>query len=537
MADRHVSMSEVAQRLGLTLPAVSNWRRRHPSFPASVAVEGRELFSVAEVATWLDGRRIAKKDLKPDELPGTTYGTRFRDAVQAGRAPAAAISDDLWWQLAEFRGAEDVAVFADLVFGLLYLAVSNNRHWADIAAGGGLRRLQLVEFAALAHDPPLLDLQHAHRAFLDMRGETRLAGIVRVIERVRRSGRGAHVFEFLLDQFAYREGRRQAEVHTPAAVVRLLVELVGPAPGARVLDPCCGSGGFLLEAAKYVEAHGGRRHDFSLTGHALSERSAAVAWMNLRLHDVPAEVDGKARAIFDGPGEFHPQERFDVVLSNPPFDMLAPTWSEPVFHGRYGSLPKTRTSFAWLQHVSSSLADGGRAAVVMPGGTLFRGGVEQQVRANMVEDGIVAAIIALPARMFVSTGIPVTVWLLSQRAGGRAGELLFVDASHLGHMVSRTQRSLVDEDRSRIVDTVTRWRTGNEYEDAPGFSASVAVERIREQGYVLTPARYVGVDAEPDTPLGAVDELRDELARLELRAAKVTAVVERRLDGIRTWIR
>ena len=104
-------------------------------------------------------------------------------------------------------------------------------------------------------------------------------------------------------------------------------------------------------------------------------------------------------------------------------------------------------------------------------------------------------------------------------------------------MVSRTQRSLSDEDRSRIVDTVTRWRAGGGCEDVPGFAASVAVERIREQGHVLTPARYVGVDVEPDTRLGAVRELWDELARPELRAAEVNDVVEWRLDGIRTCIR
>ncbi|TCO65098.1 N-6 DNA methylase [Actinocrispum wychmicini] len=534
MPDRQVSMSDVARQLEVTLSAVSNWRRRHPSFPSAEKVNGQEMFLVREIVDWLDGRKISKKDLKPGELPGTTYGTRFRGAMRIGHASHVAIADALWDELIQFRGAEDVAMFADLVLGLLYLAVSNDRHWNDIVATEGSRRLQLMELAALDHRPVLHVLHRARSSFFnDTRGETRLTEIIRLVERMRRSGQGPDMFEFLLNQFAAAEGRRGSGVHTPAALVRLLVELVAPAPGTSVFDPCCGSGGFLLGAAKYIAAHAGHDFDASFTGHALSERSASLAYMNLQLHHVPADVDIRADALFRNDGMLIANERFDVVLSNPPFDLKEPMWSASVseLHGRYGTLPKKRTNFAWLQYVMSSLTNSGRAAVVMPGGTLFRGGAEGQVRANMIEEGVVEAIIALPSQMFVSTGIPVNVWLLrpSER---REGEILLIDASDLGHLTSRTQRSLSDEDQSRIGDTVKQWRAGDGYENVRGFSASVVVQRIREQDYVLTPARYVGTSVELNPPLRSVRELRDDLARLERRAAAADAAVERQLDRI-----
>jgi type I restriction enzyme M protein len=247
-------------------------------------------------------------------------------------------------------------------------------------------------------------------------------------------------------------------------------------------------------------------------------------------------VDARADLIFDG--TLIEKRRFTVIMSNPPFDMKGPGPAAlmPEPHG-YGSLARKRSSYAWLQYVVSSMTDDGRAAVVMPGGALFRGGVEKQVRARMVDDGIVEAVVALPPALFTSTGIPVTVWLLGRQAKSRKGDILLIDASDLGHMISRTQRSLSGEDRSQIVGTVKRWRTRDGYEDVRGFSASVTVQRICEQDYVLTPARYVGRSDSSEAPLNSVRELRDDLARLERRAVDLDEAVDRQLDRISAWIR
>lgn len=537
MSSNQVSMSEIAHHVGVTLAAVSNWRRRHRSFPPAEASDGRALFSVSQVSQWLDGRKISMKDLRPGELPGSSYGARFRKATGTVDPSGETIAVDLWKQLIPLGGAEDVAAFADLVLALLYLAVSDERRWNDIMAAKGLRRLQLVELASLEQVPTLSDLHRARGAFLsDPSGETRATEIIELVDRMRQSGRGPEVFEFLLDRFADFEGRRGADVHTPSAIIRLVVGLAAPASGSTVLDPCCGSGGFLVGAAKYVTANGGHAIDASFTGHALSERSASLARMNLRLHHVPATVDACAGMIFDGGGLIE-DERFAIIMSNPPFDMKRParTALMPDPHS-YDSLVRKRSSYAWLKYVVSAMADNGRAAVVMPGGALFREGAEKQVRAQMIDDGIVEAVVALPPGLFTSTGIPVTVWLLGRPAKPYGSDILLIDASDLGYMISRAQRSLSDEDRSRIVDTVMRWRARKGYEDVPGFSASVAVPRIRDQDYVLTPARYVGRGMPSEMPVNSVRELRDELARLGRQAVDLDEEVDRKLDRIHTWI-
>jgi type I restriction enzyme M protein len=225
------------------------------------------------------------KDLKSGELPGSTYGARFGRAMGTVDDASKPIDAELWKQVAPLSGTEDIAVFADLVLGLLYLAIVDERRWNDIMAARGSRRLELVELASLDQVPVLSDLHRARGAFLGgPRGETRLVEVIQLVDRIQQSGRGAELFEFLLDRFADVEGRRGATVHTPSAIVRLVVELAAPTSGASVLDPCCGSGGFLVYGAKYIAARGNRAVDASFTGHALSERSASLARMNLWLH-------------------------------------------------------------------------------------------------------------------------------------------------------------------------------------------------------------------------------------------------------------
>jgi type I restriction enzyme M protein len=80
-----VSLADIARRTGVQRPAVSNWKRRHSDFPDPLDGPGGELYDPAEIAAWLDGRRIPVNALRPGEPPGTTFGDRFgrTDAPEA----------------------------------------------------------------------------------------------------------------------------------------------------------------------------------------------------------------------------------------------------------------------------------------------------------------------------------------------------------------------------------------------------------------------------------------------------------------------
>jgi type I restriction enzyme M protein len=155
----------------------------------------------------------------------------------------------------------------------------------------------------------------------------------------------------------------------------------------------------------------------------------------------------------------------------------------------------------------------------------------------MVEDDLVACIVAMPGQLFRSTQIPVCLWFLSKdkspgrdrSLNNRTGQILFIDARSLGMMVDRTLRELTDNEIKHIASVYHAWRGSNriiDYADVPGFCKSATLSDIREHDFVLTPGRFVGAaatDTEDDEPIEEkvarlTNELFghfDESARLE----------------------
>lgn len=550
MSGRRITLSDIARALGLTLPAVSNWRRRHETFPAAASVvDGNESFDVVAVAAWLDTRKVRGPDLQATELPGTTYGARFRKAMGLDPQESASprprpvdrdVAGALWKQFDRMRGVASITTSTNILLKLLYIAVVDRASWRQVVHAESVDRAWEVYRVVGMHPDLSADLARAVDGLLgDGNGVRFLSDLVDLVERVRSSEQAVGVFESVVEQVASTLGRQdRGEVHTPPSVVRMLVNAVDPRPGDRVFDPACGTGRLLTGVAEHLTATtGSGLADTSFTGHAFSASFASLARMNLTLYGATAEVDERAARVLDT-SFIEVRREYTCVLSNPPYDLkkTSPAGAQWRVHGPYGSLPPNRTNFIWLQHIASSLAAGGRAAVLMPGGTLFRQGAEQGVRAAMVEAGVVESIIALPSKLFPTTSIPVTAWLLTTPSPTPAAdrEVLLVDATNLGTMTSRTRRVLSDEHQERISDVLRAWRLRDGYGDVPGFAASVSLERIRAQDYVLVPARYVGSSAGAP-PTRSVTELLVELDRLDRLAAQADVRAADWLKKVGEW--
>ena len=111
--------------------------------------------------------------------------------------------------------------------------------------------------------------------------------------------------------------------------------------------------------------------------------------------------------------------------------------------------------------------------------------------------------VALPGQLFFNTQIPVCLWFLRKQKK-RKGEVLFIDARELGFMADRTRREFADADIAHIADTYHAWRADDfapkdkDYADVKGFCKSATLEEIKQNDYVLTPGRYVGVAAQEE---------------------------------------
>ncbi|SFL12194.1 type I restriction-modification system subunit M [Falsiroseomonas stagni] len=288
------------------------------------------------------------------------------------------------------------------------------------------------------------------------------------------------MFEELIRKFSDFSNEQAAEQFTPRDVITLIVNLLfiedsdilspGTAAVRTVYDPTAGTGGMLSEAERHLRAHNPAA-SLTLFGQELNDEAYAIckADMLIKGQDVRNILPGNTLSA-DG----HPTQKFDYMLSNPPFGV---EWKkvekevrrehEQLGHaGRFGAgLPRISDgSLLFLLHLLSKMRpakDGGsRIGIVLNGSPLFTGGAgsgESEIRRHVLENDLVEAIIALPTDMFFNTGIATYVWVLSNRKPDhRRGLVQLIDASALWQKMRKSLGSKRREMAEADVDAVTR---------------------------------------------------------------------------------
>jgi len=350
-----------------------------------------------------------------------------------------------------------------------------------------------------------------------------------------------HVFEYFLGEFALAEGKKGGQFYTPRSVVQLLVEMLEPYKG-RVLDPCCGSGGMFVQSEKFVEQHQGKISDISIYGQESNQTTWRLAKMNLAIRGIDS-----SQVKWNNEGSFlndsHKDLKADYVIANPPFNDS--DWSGDLLRGdgrwKFGDPPNGNANYAWIQHFLFHLSPSGLAGFVLAKGALTsKTSGEGEIRKHLVKTRLVDCIVNLPAKLFLNTQIPASLWFLSRnkengRYRNRKDEVLFIDARNMGHLINRRTREFSDEDINKIAETYHNWRNpdGN-YEDVKGFCNSTNVERVMELDYVLTPGRYVGLaDDKDDFDFNErFSKLQAELKEQMLEEEQLNAMILENLEKV-----
>lgn len=337
------------------------------------------------------------------------------------------------------------------------------------------------------------------------------------------------VYEYFLGKFAFMLGQGGGEFYTPSSVVKLLVEMIEPYEGT-IYDPACGSGGMFVQAQNFVKAHGGNAYKLSVYGQELNAETRRLATMNLAIRSIEANL-GNSHADTFHEDQFK-DEKFDYILANPPFNIS--DWGQEQLvndpRWRWGIPAKGNANYAWLSHILTKLKPTkGVAGVVLANGSLSsQTSGEGDIRAKFIEEDVVDCIVALPDKLFFTTGIPVCLWFL-RRNKKRNGEVLFIDARDKGTMISRKLRELTADDVTEIADTYHKWLNNDGYEDVVGFCKSATLEDIQKQDNILTPGRYAGIkeiiDDEPfeekmNKLVSELAELMDESSELDVKIKK-----------------
>ena len=351
------------------------------------------------------------------------------------------------------------------------------------------------------------------------------------------------VYEYFLGKFAGAEGKSGGEFYTPGSIVGLAVEMIEPTKG-RVYDPCCGTGGFFVQSDRFIEAHRGQLGDIAIYGQERNQTTLRLAKMNLAIRGIDAHLEWNAEGTLVR--DAFPDQRFDYALANPPFNVS--DWSGEQLRDDkrwklFGAPPPGNANFAWLQHVYHHLAPAGVAAIVLANGSMSsQQGGEGDIRSKMIVGDAVDCIVSLPPQIFYGTQIPACLWILAKDRSGRIagdgksrdrrGEVFFVDARKLGHMVDRTRKEFSSVDIDKITRAYHAWRGNKDVgldESVLGFCKAASLEEIKGRGYILNPGRYVGTE---DVEVDDVS-FEERLARLIHRGSVLRAFASR--QGFPVW--
>ena len=368
----------------------------------------------------------------------------------------------------------------------------------------------------------------------------RLGNVVDLFTNIRMTEHGDNkdilgsTYQYCLQQFASKEGKRGGEYYTPSCMVRTLVAVLKPTAEHRIYDPCCGSGGMFVQSEQFVKEHSNGRGTVSIYGQESNPTTRKLAMMNLAIRGIEADLGAFNADTFSN--DLHPQLKADYILANPPFNLS--DWNDGSLNDdprwKYGLPPNGNANFAWLQHMIYHLAPNGKIGMVLANGSLSsQSGGEGEIRRKIVEDDLVEGIIAMPSNLFYGVTIPATLWFVS-RNKKQKGKTLFVDARKMGTLIDRVHRELSDDEIKKLADTFEAFGNGV-LEDVKGFCAAVTTEEIAKQDFILTPGRYVGIEEQEDDgePFDEkMTRLTSELSEMFQRSHELEAEIKKRLGAI-----
>jgi len=307
-----------------------------------------------------------------------------------------------------------------------------------------------------------------------------------------------NAYEYLLSIMSSQGDAGQ--FRTPRHIIDFIVDVVNPTKDDKVLDPACGTGGFLVSSYKHIlEQHDGKddpkKQEKPLTpddrkklttnfeGYDIDPTMVRIAQVNMYLHQF------KNPKIFqyDSLGSDERwNDKFDVILANPPF--MSPKGGV-MPHNKF-SIQSSRSEVLFVDYIMNHLRPKGRAGIIVPEGIIFQSGTaHKQLRKNLVQDGLYV-VVSLPSGVFAPySGVKTSILFFNNELTKQSKEILFVKIENDGFNLGATKQPINKNDLPIALDILGKWREGEKVEN----KLAVYVEKIKiaESGdYNLSGGRY-----------------------------------------------
>jgi type I restriction enzyme M protein len=320
------------------------------------------------------------------------------------------------------------------------------------------------------------------------------------------------IYETILREL--QSAKSSGEFYTPRAVTQFMTDIIDPQLGETVLDPACGTGGFLTCSIDHVRKQVSTVKDREVLQSAIRgvEKKPfphLLCTTNLMLHgfDLPSVTRGNF--LNKAYSDWGANDRVDVILSNPPFGGEEPDGTETNFPKKFRT---KETADLFLALIIRLLKSNGRAAVVLPDGTLFGEGVKTRIKEELLEKCNLHTIVRLPKNVFNPVSIRTNLLFFDK--GSPTKEVWYYE-----HPYPEGQKSYNKSKPINIkeFDAEKAWWNNREENN---YAWKVSIEEIKERGYNL----------DIKNPYQEVNELASPTELLEnLRAteSKISSIQEK----------
>lgn len=435
-------------------------------------------------------------------------------------------TDDLAARRAEARGEEFQSVFAGPKG-----ESARWSHWRHFPADAMLTHVQSQVFPWLKNLAPE---NHAFTQYLAdatflIHKPSLLVEAVNIIDELAISDQNVDtqgdIYEYMLSKLSV--AGQIGQFRTPRHIIRAMVEIVDPKVGQTIMDPACGTGGFLIAAYQHMVAAGtsdeflevdpgGQLHGVlgdqlsdeawewlrngALFGYDFDPTMVRIAAMNMVLHGIANPQVEYADSLGKG---FSHAPRAHIVLANPPFSgsIEVPEISDDF-------VEKTRkTELLFVELIMDLLMQGGRSAVIVPQGVLLAGqDVPRKIRDRLLRQNMLEAVISLPHSTFKPYA-SVSTAILVFRKGGSTGRVWMYRVENDGYSQDGSRSPIDDND---LPDLLEQWRNRDSdgYEPVAGRHRWVGIGAIGAKANALSPHLYLQASrVEHDYPVATIGSI------------------------------
>lgn len=322
-----------------------------------------------------------------------------------------------------------------------------------------------------------------------------------------------NAFEYLLSIMGSQGDAGQ--FRTPRHIIDMIVKIVDPKKNETILDPACGTAGFLISAYKHIlESNKDEDENSTLTaddrkrltnnfeGYDISPDMVRLSRVNMYLHHFTKPKISEYDTLTS---EDKWEDNFDVILANPPF--MTPKGGI-IPHGRYRVKAK-RAEVLFVDYIAEHLNPNGRAGIIVPEGIVFQNATAyRELRKYLVDENLLYAVISLPAGVFNPySGVKTSILLIDKALAKTKNSILFVKLNNDGYDLGAQRREIKGSEIPDILKIFRNYQNGIDVSDCKNVVVASKSD-IAKQEYVLLGDRYLKtIEFKSQWPLVAIGDV------------------------------